>query len=87
MRLSRSSQEKLQEVLKTQGFRIRYERGNFMGGYCLVMQEKMIIINKFFPLETKINTLIDIIREVEIDEALLSEEQQRLVKRLKAEEA
>lgn len=87
MRLSRSSQEKLQEVLKTQGFRIRYERGNFRGGYCLVMQEKMIIINKFFPLETKINTLSDIIREVEIDESLLSEEQQRLVQRLKAEEA
>jgi hypothetical protein len=85
MRATKNSQDKLQGILKSLGFVIRYERGNFRGGHCIVMEEQMIIINKFFPLESKVNTLVDIIKDIEIDESLLSEDQLKLVHKLKEE--
>ncbi|MEM6630051.1 MAG: hypothetical protein AAF694_10290 [Bacteroidota bacterium] len=83
MRATKSNQEKLQDILKAQNFTIRYEKGNFKGGYCMVMSEQIIIINKFFPLESKINTLMDIIRAIEIDESLLEPNQLKLLHNLK----
>ncbi|WNJ18899.1 hypothetical protein [Pontibacter sp. G13] len=68
MRITKNTQEKLQAILKTQGYTIRYEKGNFKGGYCMVMEQKTIVINKFHPLESKINTLMEIIRQLEIVE-------------------
>jgi hypothetical protein len=85
MRFNRTTQEKLQAILKTQDYSIRYEKGNFKGGYCIVMQEKMIIINKFFPLESKINTMIEIIRDLEMDDEKLSEDQMKMVQKLREE--
>ena len=87
MRPTKSTQEKLQNILKTQGYTIRYERGNFQGGYCMVHEQKTIVINKFHPLEGKINTMIDIIRDLEFDDTLLSEDQLKLVTKLKENEA
>ena len=81
--MTKSTQEKLQAILKAQDYVIRYERGNFKGGYCLVMEQRVILINKFYPLESKINTLADIIREIEIDESDLSPELQHLTHQIK----
>ncbi len=83
MRPIKSTQEKLQNILKTQGYTIRYERGNFQGGYCIVHDQKTIVINIFHPIEGKINTMIDIIRDLEFEEEPLSENQKKLVRKLK----
>ena len=85
MRITKSTQEKLQAILKSQDYVIRYEKGNFRGGYCVVMDQRIILINKFFPLESKISTLTDIIREIPIDPDLLTPDQTRLVDKLKSE--
>lgn len=79
MRPTKSLQEKLTAVLKSLSYHVRYERGNFQGGYCIVHDQKTIVINKFHPLEGKINTLIDIIRELDVDPQQLPEDQQKLV--------
>jgi len=83
MKATKSNQEKLHQILTSQEFTIRYEKGNFKGGYCVVQHERIIIINKFFPLESKINTLVDIIRELEIDELVLTPQQVQLIHTLK----
>ena len=83
MRITRTTQDKLKAILETQGWNVRYEKGNFKGGYCIVHKQQTIIINKFHPLESKINTLSEILRELEIDEEKLSEEQGRMMKRIK----
>ncbi|MEM6264873.1 MAG: hypothetical protein AAGI38_20340 [Bacteroidota bacterium] len=85
MRATRTTQEKLQNLLKSQGYQIRYEKGNFKGGYCVVLDQKVIVINKFFPLESKIATLSEIIRDIELDETLLDEPQVKLAQKLKKE--
>lgn len=84
MRISKNTQDKLQALLKDQGYIVRYERGNFHGGYCMVMDQKTIIVNKFHPLESKISTLQEIIRQIPVDESLLSDEQKKLFKNVLA---
>lgn len=83
--MTRNTQEKLQNILKSQDYSIRYERGNFQGGYCVVQDQKIIVINKFHPLEGKISTLVEIIRDLEIDESRLSSDQQKWVARIKTD--
>ncbi|MEL6132501.1 MAG: hypothetical protein AAFR59_03960 [Bacteroidota bacterium] len=83
--MTKNTQEKLQDILKRQDYTIRYEKGNFAGGYCLVQDQKVIIINKFHPLESKISTLADIIRLVEVDPETLTPDQVKWVGRIKKE--
>lgn len=52
---------------------IRYERGSFKSGYCIVEDRKIAVINKFFDTEARINTLIEILNVVKIEEEVLSE--------------
>jgi len=83
MKMTKHTQQKLQDILKAQAYSVRYEKGNFQGGYCVVQDRKMIIINKFHPLEGKINTLAEIIRDLEIDEATLNDDQRKVVSLIK----
>lgn len=85
MRITKNTQEKLQHVLKAQAYKVRYEKGNFKGGYCIVHDQRMIIINKFHPLESKINTLVEVIRDLEIDPETLTPDQLKMVEKIKSE--
>ena len=57
---------------------LRYEKGNFKSGYCILNDTKVAIINKYYSLEGKINCLIDIIKSIEIDPGTLNEKNQKL---------
>lgn len=86
MRFTKSTQEKLTDILRLQGFTVRFEKGNFQGGHCVVMDQKMIILNKFFPLESKINTLADVIKQININPDLITDDHKKLVKQINAKE-
>ncbi|UZR94533.1 hypothetical protein [Chondrinema litorale] len=73
---------KLEDLFAETDFVLRYEKGNFKSGYCLLKDTRIAIINKFFPLEGKINSLIDIIKEIEVQPEQLSAKNQKLYKQL-----
>jgi hypothetical protein len=56
--------DKLENIFAASDFILRYEKGNFRSGYCVLKESKIVIINKYYTLDGKINTLIDIIREI-----------------------
>lgn len=43
--------EELTSVARSLGFSVRREAGSFRGGYCLLNDKKLIIINRSMPLE------------------------------------
>jgi hypothetical protein len=57
--------DKLENIFAASEYILRYEKGNFKSGYCVLKENKIVIINKYYTLEGKINTLIDIIKELE----------------------
>ena len=53
--------KKLEELLKEQTYEVRYEKGNFRSNYCLLEAKRVVVINKFSILESRIQALIEII--------------------------
>ncbi len=72
--------QKLEQVLKEIEFVVRYEKGSFNSGYCLVEDKKVVIINKFFDTDGRVNVLLDILPSILEDENLLSEKSKSFVK-------
>ncbi len=66
--------KKIEELYDEIGFRIRYEKGNFQSGYCILLDRKVAVINKFLTLEGRINALVDILPSISFDTAILSSE-------------
>ena len=54
--------KKIEEVFEENAYQVRYEKGNFKSGYCLIEDRKMVVINKFAAIESRINTLLEIIK-------------------------
>ena len=74
---------KLEDLFKELDYTVRYEKGNFQSGYCLVENRKVVIINKFFETEGRINTLVEIIGSLEVAEGALSEKSAKFLKAIK----
>ncbi len=78
MKYTATTLEKIESLLHETGYIIRYERGTFQSGYCILEQRKVIVLNKFLPVEGRINTLIDIIPQLTIDPQSVSPEGKRI---------
>ncbi|MGV8878310.1 MAG: hypothetical protein ACOH2A_04685 [Sphingobacteriaceae bacterium] len=75
--------EKLEMLLKTAGFRVRYEKGNFKTGACLLQNSKMVVVNRFSNLESKIHSLLLLMQVMDINDTILNEKQQHLLQQIK----
>ena len=78
MKYTQTTLDKIEKVVEEVGYIIRYERGTFQSGYCILEQKKVVVLNKFLPLEGRINTLIDLIPQLKIDADALSPESRKL---------
>lgn len=77
MKYTQSTLEKLEKIAEEAGYILRYERGTFQSGYCILEDKKVIVLNKFLQTEGRINTLIELIPQLEVNTDLLSEESQK----------
>ena len=78
MKYNQTTLDKIERILDEVGYIVRYERGNFQSGYCILEQRKVVVLNKFLPLEGRISTLIDIIPQLKISPDTLSPEVRRI---------
>ncbi len=77
--------KKLEELYEEARYIIRYEKGNFNSGYCILEERRVVVINKFFSVEGRINALIEILPAITVNEEELSTEMLKWYKQLKAE--
>jgi hypothetical protein len=78
MKYTQITLDKLEKIVEEAGYLIRYERGTFQSGYCILEQKKVVVLNKFLQTEGRINTLIDLIPQLDIKSEFLSEESKKL---------
>lgn len=78
MKPTQSRLDKLEGILEQSGFRVRYERGTFQSGWCLLEQKKIVVLNKFLDVEGRIYALTDLIPQVDISYDALTLESQKL---------
>jgi len=84
MKYTQTTIDKLETVVEEAGYVLRYERGTFQSGYCILEERKVVVLNKFLQLEGRINTMLDLIPQLEINQDLLSEESKKLHKEILA---
>ncbi|WP_164111946.1 MULTISPECIES: hypothetical protein [Sphingobacterium] len=74
--------DKIENLLADIGYKVRYEKGNFKTGACVIQNSKVIVVNKFSNLEIKINSLVQLIKEFEFEKEQLDEKQWTFYKSL-----
>ena len=75
--------DKLESLLKALDYRVRYEKGNFKTGACVLENSRVVVVNKFSNLESKIQGLADLIAILEVQDQLLDDKQKQLLNQLK----
>jgi hypothetical protein len=78
MKYTQHNLDKIEKIAEESGYVIRYERGTFQSGYCILQDRKVIVINKFFQTEGRVNTLIDLIPQLNINFDALTLESQKM---------
>ncbi len=78
MKYTQTSLDKLEAIPEQAGYVLRYERGSFQSGYCILEERKVVVLNKFLQTEGRINTLIDLIPQLDINPDLLTDESKKL---------
>lgn len=83
MKISQGTLDKIEDLFKAQQYKVRYEKGNFKPGSCLILEAKVVVVNKFATMDVKIAALAEIIQQIEIDEQLFDENQMKFYHSIK----
>ncbi|MBK8550513.1 MAG: hypothetical protein IPL53_05395 [Ignavibacteria bacterium] len=59
--------DELIEVLEKLGFSVRIEKGVFKGGFCLLRDQKLFLLNKNLEQDKKINILVKNISRIGVE--------------------
>jgi hypothetical protein len=70
--------DKLEDILQESKYTVRYERGNFQSGWCLLDHKRVVVLNKFLNTEGRVNTLVELIPQLKIDYDKLTLSSQKL---------
>lgn len=82
-KLTKSYLAKLEDLVVEGGYTIRYERGNFKSGFCILKDHKMVLINNFLPLDGRINTILELAGILQLEESALSPRSLKLLQEIR----
>ncbi len=78
MKYTQNTLDKLEDILSQSEYKVRYERGTFQSGWCLLEEKRIVVLNKFLNAEGKINTLLELIPQLDIQFDKLTHTSQKL---------
>ena len=87
MRYTATTLKKLEALFEELEYAVRYEKGSFQSGYCLVENRRIAVINKFFDTEARINTRLDILSKFELAGVELPEKSRDMIEKWRKEQA
>jgi hypothetical protein len=74
--------QKIEQIFKELDYSVRYEKGTFNSGYCIVENNKVVVVNKFFDTDGRVSILLDILESLLSDENVLSDKSKMFYKGL-----
>ncbi|NQV72412.1 hypothetical protein HQ496_04755 [bacterium] len=63
--------KELESAVEQLGLRVRREKGNFRGGYCVRNDEEFLMLNRVHPPEVHLALLADALRTMDVDTVYL----------------
>ncbi len=70
----------LKEVFDKIGYKVILDNGNFNSGYCILEDDKVIVINKNKPYENRVRVLSEILSSIKLDDIYLKPYIRELIK-------
>jgi len=64
--------DELKEIALQKGIKVRFEKGDFNGGYCILKSEKVIVINKLAQAQRKLFILVEALKEIGIEDIYIN---------------
>jgi hypothetical protein len=78
--------KKIEEIFKEGGYTVRYEKGSFQNGFCILEKRRVVVINRFHETDARINSMIEILGTIEdLELNNLSSEALELYQKIRAE--
>lgn len=74
--------KKIEQIYDEAKYLVRYEKGNFASGYCVLEHKKVVVVNKFLNVEGRINALLEILPSIIVDPETFSGESLKLLDQL-----
>ena len=78
MKYTQTTLDKLERIIELSDYVLRYERGTFQSGYCILESKRVVVLNKFLQTEGRINTVIDLIPQLDINPDALPDDSRKL---------
>lgn len=72
----------LKELAVQLGAAVRFEKGDFKGGYCIVKESRVIVINKLANTQRKAIILATALKELGVDNVYLTPKIRELINEL-----
>ncbi len=64
--------DELKEIALQKGIKVRFEKGDFNGGYCILKSEKVIVINKLAQTQRKLIILVEALKEIGVEDIYIN---------------
>ena len=74
--------KKIEQIYDEAKYLVRYEKGNFASGYCVLEHKKVVVVNKFLNVEGRINALLEILPSIKVDPETFSGDSLKLLDQL-----
>ncbi|MCJ7552468.1 MAG: hypothetical protein MUO34_01170 [Ignavibacteriaceae bacterium] len=64
------------------GATVRFEKGDFKGGYCILKESKVIVINKMANLQRKVFILSMALKELGVDDIYINPKLREIIEEM-----
>ena len=81
--LTQESLDKLETLFSDLGYKLRYEKGSFRTGACVLQNARVVVVNKFSTVDMKVVSLLQILETMEVDESLIQEKLKTFYQQIK----
>ena len=58
----------LEEVASRLNYKVRYEKGNFEGGYCILKESRLLVVNSRNEIERRIIIVAKSLKQIGVDD-------------------
>ncbi len=79
---SKYTLKKIEEIFNDLEYKVRFEKGSFQSGYCIVENKNIIVINRFYDTEARINCMLDILQHIDFDQRKLRDSSAQFYKKI-----
>jgi hypothetical protein len=57
----------LEQILEHAGYTLRKERGSFRGDECIIEGQKLVVVNKNKPIESRLGTMGRVLGQIDLE--------------------